>query len=113
MAGVLSKPCLILWGCRVAVNKTMAFRRFVREWEHPCECGNRIRLKRELITIHKASRGEASYLYFCEACGSSGFGFFGSTDFVNNARVAVERYYQDSGLPKPAVRCVRDIFVDA
>jgi hypothetical protein len=90
----------------------MAFRRFVRDFEHVCQCGNTFRLKRELVTIHRASRGEASYLFTCEACRRSGFGFFGSTEFVQRAGASAERFYRDRGLPNPVVQWVPDIFVE-
>jgi len=88
----------------------MAFRRFVRDFQHPCDCGHTFRLKREWVTIHRASRGEASYWFRCEACRRSGFGFFGSTEFVQSGRAAAERFYQGQGLPKPVVRYVPGVF---
>ena len=88
----------------------MAFRRFVRDFEHTCQCGNTFRLNRELVTIHRASRGEASYRYTCEACRRSGFGFFGSTEFVQSARVSAEVFCEGRGLPKPSVQWVPGVF---
>jgi hypothetical protein len=90
----------------------MAFRRFVRDFEHTCQCGNTFRLKREFVTIHRASRGEASYRFTCEVCRRSGFGFFGSTEFVQSARASADVFCEDRGLPKPFVQWVPDVFVE-